>query len=272
MRYPFLLPAPALTLCCSLVKAHGSRVSELELSLDKAERSRKTVEIELQAVRQRHLEASDALDAASRDKDGLEKQLAAANVRFQDMEDATLKIERERSAWARQVDDLKSRLDAESAKRTQLERSNRQLDTDLIAHKQAVGEHEKNAATLRKELNVKSQELAKAISLQDTTIVEHVHVLEEAKRYTDRQLVEAQGRVQELSGYIRQLERTNTRLKGEGEDLARELQVERAGQRKANAAAATDAQVQKAVEKERKGRENAEAQGSSHTSQEAERG
>lgn len=171
------------------------------------------------------------------------------------MEDATLKIERERSAWVRQVDDLKARLEAESSRRSLLENAGRQMDADLLAHKQAVSEHEKNASALRKELSLRSQELAKAISLQDKTIVEHVHVLEEAKKYTDRQLAEAQSRISEQNGYIQKLERTNRRLKSEGEDASRELQNVKADSRRsqADAGAAAD------LAKERRARETAEA-------------
>jgi myosin protein heavy chain len=57
-------------------------------------------------------------------------------------------------------------------------------------------------------------------SKQDKTIVEHVHVLEEAKRVTDRQLADAQLELQKNAAYIRSLEKSKTRLAGEAEDLA----------------------------------------------------
>ena len=58
-------------------------------------------------------------------------------------------------------------------------------------------------------------------SMQNKTIVEHVHVLEEAKRYTDRQLSDVQSELQELSTYTRTLERTRARMQQEQEALAR---------------------------------------------------
>ena len=64
-------------------------------------------------------------------------------------------------------------------------------------------------------------------SKQDKTIVEHVHILEEAKHVTDRQLVEAQQELQKNVAYIRSLEKSKTRLTGEAEDLARETEQER---------------------------------------------
>lgn len=64
-------------------------------------------------------------------------------------------------------------------------------------------------------------------SKQDKTIVEHVHVLEEAKRVTDRQLAEAQLELQKNQTYIRSLEKTRGRLMMEAEDLTRETEKER---------------------------------------------
>ncbi|KAJ7432079.1 hypothetical protein B0H11DRAFT_1941037 [Mycena galericulata] len=64
-------------------------------------------------------------------------------------------------------------------------------------------------------------------SKQHTTIVEHVYVLEEAKRVTDRQLADAQAELQQSQAYIRSLEKAKMRLVGEAEDLARETERER---------------------------------------------
>ena len=50
-------------------------------------------------------------------------------------------------------------------------------------------------------------------SKPDKTIVEHVHVLEEAKRVTDRQLTDAQMELQKNAAYICSLEKSKTRLK-----------------------------------------------------------
>lgn len=63
-------------------------------------------------------------------------------------------------------------------------------------------------------------------SKQDKTIVEHVHVLEEAKRVTDRQLAEAQLELQKNAAYITSLEKTKGRLSREIEDYARQTEQE----------------------------------------------
>lgn len=209
------------------VNAQNQKISNFELTLQKADRAKQAIEIELQDLRSKHLETTDYLHKMIQEKEGLEKQLSASVLKFQDMEDAMLKIERERSAWSRQVEDLRSKLEAELIKRVQLEHDNLSLEKDLKVHKDTVSEHEKNSASLKKELTLKNQELHKAISLQDKTIVEHVHVLEEAKKYTDRQLSEAQALLRDQTGQLKLLDRTVARLKGEAEDLNRELQKEK---------------------------------------------
>ncbi|OAV99523.1 hypothetical protein PTTG_08412 [Puccinia triticina 1-1 BBBD Race 1] len=217
------------------ITAQTQKISNLELTLQKADRAKQAVEIELQEIRSKHLEATDYLDKTIKEKEGLEKQLSASVLKFQDMEDAMLKIERERSAWSRQVEDLKSKLEVELTKRVELEHDNLTLEKDLKVHKDTVSDHEKNSASLRKELTLKNQELRKAILLQDKTIVEHVHVLEEAKKYTDRQLSEAQALLRDQTGQLKLLDRTVARLKGEAEDLTRELQKEKAQNRQSHA-------------------------------------
>jgi len=235
VRQQFESAAQAHKEATERITAQTQKISNLELSLQKADRAKQAVEIELQEIRSKHLEATNCLDKTMKEKEGLEKQLSASVLKFQDMEDAMLKIERERSAWNRQVQDLKSKLEVELNKRVELEHDNISLEKDLKIHKDTVSEHEKNSASLRKELTLKNQELHKAISLQDKTIVEHVHVLEEAKKYTDRQLSEAQALLRDQAGQLKLLDRTVARLKGEAEDLTRELQKERAQNRQSHA-------------------------------------
>ncbi|EEB90642.1 hypothetical protein MPER_11125, partial [Moniliophthora perniciosa FA553] len=107
-------------------------------------------------------------------------------------------------------------------------------------------------------------EIKQLESKQDKTIVEHVHVLEEAKRVTDRQLQDAQVELQKNAAYIRSLEKAKTRLTGEAEDLVRETERERMELR--NKEKAMRIQEERAaraladVERERSTREAAELQ------------
>ena len=99
-------------------------------------------------------------------------------------------------------------------------------------------------------------------SKQDKTIVGHVHVLEEAKRVTGRQLTDTQMELQKNAAYIRSLEKSKTRLTGEAEDLACETERERVELRaKEKAAKAQEEKAAKAMAdtmKERRAKESAE--------------
>jgi myosin protein heavy chain len=101
-------------------------------------------------------------------------------------------------------------------------------------------------------------------SKQDKTIVEHVHVLEEAKRVTDRQLEEAKKELQSNVAYVRSLEKAKNRLTSEMEDLTREADRERAEWRsKEKNGKIQEDRVLRAladVEKERRAKEAAELQ------------
>ena len=96
-------------------------------------------------------------------------------------------------------------------------------------------EYAKEKEEMQREIADKGAELKKAHSkayalelenrrletMQNKTTVEHVHVLEEAKKYTDRQLSDVQNELQELSTYTRSLERTRARMQQGQEVLSR---------------------------------------------------
>jgi myosin heavy chain 9/10/11/14 len=114
------------------------------------------------------------------------------------------------------------------------------------------------------DLKTREWEVKQLESKQDKTIVEHVHVLEEAKRVTDRQLEEAKKELQSNVAYIRSLEKAKNRLASETEDLTRETERERVELRskEKNAKIQEDRAIRALadVEKERRAKEEAELQ------------
>lgn len=124
------------------------------------------------------------------ERDALDRQASAAQAKVQAMEDNLLQVERQRAALQREADTLGDRLESEMTKRMQLEKSHGFMKDEMEALQTKLVEHEQYIRGIRKELQDKEGELQKALSMQDKTIVEHVHVLEEAKRYTDKQLAE----------------------------------------------------------------------------------
>lgn len=154
------------------------------------------------------------------------------------------------------MDQTRQHLDEEKLKRTQLEKHTANQKTELIKLKDLKVKLERELNKALDDLKAREWEVKQLESKQDKTIVEHVHVLEEAKRVTDRQLSEAQAELQKSAAYIRSLEKAKARLTGETEDLTREVEREsrardratRAQEEKANKAIAEAMDAKRATE------------------------
>ena len=174
-----------------------------------------------------------------------------------------LQLEREKNAQDRQVDTLKQQLHAETAKYAQLEKVASRQKAELIQLQDKNANFDREVNKLLTELKRSEWEVKQLESRQDKTIVEHVHVLEEAKRVTDRQLADAQKELESQAVYIRSLEKAKARLTNEVEDLARVTEKEHLVLRtNEKATRAQEALVKKAVleaELERKNRQVSEA-------------
>jgi myosin protein heavy chain len=175
-----------------------------------------------------------------------------------------LTTEREKGGLDRQLEVIRKELDAEVAKRTQLEKavSSQRAEIATLKDRNVKLDRELNQTiTDKKNLEWANKQL---ISRQDKTIVEHVHVLEEAKRVTDRQLADARLELEKQTAYIRSLEKAKARLAGEAEDLARQTEREQLeSQRREKAVRSQEERVARAlaeVEAERRAREAAELQ------------
>lgn len=173
-----------------------------------------------------------------------------------------LQLEREKSAHDRQLEASRKQLEAESTKRSQLEQLASRQKAELIQLRDRTTKYDREINKILTDLKNREWEVKQLESKQDKTIVEHVHVLEEAKRVTDRQLAEAQVELQKNAAYIRSLEKSKSRLTGEAEDLARETERERVELRaKEKAAKAQEEKAGKAmaeIAKERRAKDAAE--------------
>ena len=174
-----------------------------------------------------------------------------------------LQLEREKNAQDRQVDTLKQQLHAETSKYAQLEKVASKQKSELIQLQDKNANFDREINKLLTELKRSEWDIKQLESRQDKTIVEHVHVLEEAKRVTDRQLADAQKELERQAVYIRSLEKAKARLANEVEDLARVTEKEHSVLRSnEKAARAQEALVKKAVleaDLERKNRQVSEA-------------
>ncbi|KAI9438540.1 myosin II heavy chain [Lactarius indigo] len=245
------------------VQANDQKLKQTEASLAEASKIKRSQESELQELRTRRIDLDGQLAELQKAKESLERQLHAAQSKYQDFEDATLQLEREKNAQDRQVDTLKQQLHAETARYAQLEKVASKQKAELVRLQDKNANFDREIDKLLTDLKNREWEVKQLESRQDKTIVEHVHVLEEAKRVTDRQLVDAQKELESQATYIRSLEKAKARLTSEAEDLARATAKEHTEHRsKEKAARAQEALAKKAVleaELERKNRQVSEA-------------
>ncbi|KAG5653772.1 hypothetical protein H0H81_010613 [Sphagnurus paluster] len=241
-----------------------SQLAKTKAAISELEKSKRLLESELQSLSTRQHDYETQLADATKAKEGLERQLSSAQAKYRDFEDLQLEWERERETHQRQLETTRKQLEAESAKRAKLEQlvSNQKVELGKLKDINIKIDRELNKAL--NDLKAREWEVKQLESKQDKTIVEHVHVLEEAKRVTDRQLEEARKELEKNAAYIRSLEKAKTRLAGEAEDLVRETEKERVELRnKEKNARAQEERAAKAaadVERERRAREAAELQ------------
>ncbi|KZO94356.1 putative nonmuscle myosin heavy chain b [Calocera viscosa TUFC12733] len=193
-------------------KAHAQSLREAELAAIQAEKQKRTAEAELQSVRNKHVDADSQLAQLTEQKESLERRLASAQAKHQDFEDAVLQIEREKASWARHMEAARKQLSAETSRRQKLEQAISTRDTEITKLNDLQGSWENELAKLKSDLAAREHEIGQLRGRPaDITIIEHVHVLEEAKRVTDRQLLEAQAELESLQLYVRSLERAKQR-------------------------------------------------------------
>jgi len=194
-----------------------------------------------------------------------ERQLANAHAKHQDFEDALLQVEREKASWTRQIEAMRKELEAETVKRTQLEKATSKHNSESSKTKDQIVKLERDLKKARDDLHHRDWDIQQLRSKQDKTIVEHVHVLEEAKRLTDQQLAETQTELRAAQSQLRSLQQVKTRLLTDSEDSAREAEKERALNRSKDKqirqAEEKTNQLRAEIEKERRMREGAETQG-----------
>lgn len=239
-----------------------AQLKKTESSLGEADKAKRTLESELQSIRSRQNSAEDELAEVRKAKEALERQLSTAQAKYKDFEDVVLQLEREKSLQDRQMDAMKKQLDSESTKRAHLEKSASSQKAEIARLKDINIKLDRELNKALSDLKAREWEVKQLEAKQDKTIVEHVHVLEEAKRVTDRQLQKAQEELQANTAYIRSLEKAKSRFMNEAEDLAREKEHEqvelRAKDKRIKAEEEKAHRALTSLEMERRSREAAE--------------
>jgi myosin protein heavy chain len=172
-----------------------------------------------------------------------------------------LNFERDQEARVTELDTARKQLESESARRVQLEKTTSTQKAELATVKERNANLEKELNKTKTDLKAREWDVKQLLSKQDKTIVEHVHVLEEAKRVTDKQLQEAQLELKRNNAYILSLRQSKAKASGEFEDLSLKFEKElRAKEQELRAQEKRTAEALSLFEKERRGKEEAELQ------------
>jgi myosin protein heavy chain len=172
-------------------------------------------------------------------------------------------LERGAHALERQSEQARKQLEAESTKYKQLHQVATNQKRQLALDQDRLSKMDAALNKTLTELKNKEWEIKQLGSRQDKKIVEHVYVLEKAKKVTDQQLKDAQEELQKNAVYIRSLEKAKLALTREAEDFVRENKMEqvelRAIEKTARVNEERALKALAALESERKAREVAES-------------
>ncbi|CAO1620791.1 unnamed protein product [Sympodiomycopsis kandeliae] len=205
------------------LSSHEKRLAETVASLTAVEQSKRAVENELKAFRDRATAAESSIESHKRAKTAAEEALAAAQADSQQLEDAMLEMERSSQTWQDKHAKTSAKLAAETKLREEVEAAIRQHERNVKTLQSQLTAKEREFNKLSDELHLTTQDLKKAQSMSNKTIVEHVHVYEQAKKMAERQLDDAKIDLSEKSSIIKSLEKIKSRLTTDNEDLQREI-------------------------------------------------
>ncbi|KAH7919841.1 nonmuscle myosin heavy chain b [Leucogyrophana mollusca] len=249
--------------------AHGSllqrerstkeRATKAEAAIADLEKTKRALESEVQALRARQIDGDGQLAEALK---SLQRQLSQSQAKCDGFEDTVLQLERDAQAHERQLEASRRQLESESAKCKQLQQVISHQKGELAQSKDRLAKFDAELNKALTDLKNREWDVKQLESRQDRTIVEHVHVLEKAKRVTDQQLKDAHEELQKNAVYIRSLEQAKKALARDLEDFTRETKLEQVGLRAAEKVVKVQEEkatrALSAAETERKAKEAAE--------------
>ena len=152
----------------------------------------------------------------------------------------------------------------ESVKRQHFEQELHDSHVELASYRNTALTAEREIAKAAAEIKARDAEIALLRSRENKTVVEHVHVLEQAKKVTDRQLAEQVKENSRLNQLLKINETQRHRLVADYEDANRQIEILKAGNRReARTARASlspeDKDAVMVLEDERKARRLAES-------------
>lgn len=239
------------------------RTKSLDSDLSAANRLVASTENELKNIRVAKHEADQRISTLSDKCESLDQQLQHCREQLRQQEDVAFSSERERQSLAEQLTKVKSLLDAESKQKITLEHDKARSERDLSSLQQRLSRQERQCAELQNELDGISKALSDSRALENKTTIEHVHTLEKAMKVQDRQLADAQAKMEDAQQLIRALEKTKNRLTAELQDVAFATQhnttTSRSKDRQVGKLEESVKKAQESLDRERRAREVADA-------------
>ncbi len=221
-----------------------SRLTDLSASAAAFEEDRRDLQSQLAEIRSRQIATDGHLAEAIKGKavsrcrhiatrhcltpalyQVLEKQVQAAQAKLADYEDAVLALEREKSDWVRKIETATMDLRSETAKREQLERKTQAASIELGQARAFAEQAQHDLAQATLAIEARDADIAVLKSRENKTVVEHVHVLEKAKRLTDRELAETRQEKDRLVAIVRSFDNHRARSSAEHEELVRQHEL-----------------------------------------------
>lgn len=209
----------------------------------------KGLEFDLAESRKRLIDRDREFDAVAKAKDGFERSLGLAQTKLSDQEDAILLLEREKVDWAGKLDSANREFKNQQNRLEAMETESR----NMVAENKVLRQQADHAKVLSK---MQEDEIVLLRSRENKTIVEHVHVLEKAKKVTDRELASTKMERDQLLSVMKSMEQQKTRLIGDIEDMARQNDILRADVRAAEKAQGSSPED---LQREKEARQQAEA-------------
>ncbi len=174
-------------------------------------------------VRKLDLAATSVTDTARSQTSS--RQVAAAQAKLADYEDAVMAIEHEKAAWARKLESTSRELASERSAVAKLERDIQVTSAESSQNQAAIEQAHHALAQAKLDIQALDTDIAVLKSRENKTVVEHVHVLEKAKRMTDRELAETRMEKDKLAMMLKSLEGQRSRVGSEHEELVRQHEL-----------------------------------------------
>jgi myosin protein heavy chain len=168
-------------------------------------------------------------------------------------------MEEQKAEWAKKMQAATRELRNETSKTEQLERDVQNATNELGQARIAAEQAQQALSDAKLAIQARDADIAVLKSRENKTVVEHVHVLEKAKRMTDRELAETRKDRDRLAVMVKSLEQQRGRTSHEHDELVRQYELLKAELAYEKRAAQTVALQLEDVQAERAARQAAEA-------------